>query len=163
MCSAIITVVRCVLARGISGITEASTTRSPSIPITRQFGSTTDQGSLVAPIRHVPQACQNSPYSAIRHRSSWASVAKSSGPRPLMPTCTASVIALRAGCRVKANSRRTPSRSRIRSRSSESMRKSISGATSGSAVVRNSLPTARRAHDRSEWDHRGHDTGHRRS
>src|SRR5436305_1745679 len=30
MCSAIITVVRCVLARGISGMTDASTTRSRS-------------------------------------------------------------------------------------------------------------------------------------
>src|SRR4029453_14770966 len=35
MCSAIITVVRCVLARGISGMTDASMTRSRSTPSTR--------------------------------------------------------------------------------------------------------------------------------
>ena len=54
MRSAIITVVRCVLARGTSGMIEASITRKPSTPITRQSGSTTAYG-----IVHRPHAARS--------------------------------------------------------------------------------------------------------
>src|SRR5215213_11772996 len=38
-------------------MTEASMTRSPLQPITRQSGSTTERGSSAAPMRQVPLAC----------------------------------------------------------------------------------------------------------
>ena len=44
------TVVKCVLARTTAGITDASTTRRPVTPITRQSGSTTARGSSTAPM-----------------------------------------------------------------------------------------------------------------
>jgi len=52
--SAIINVGEFVLPEVIVGITEASTTRSPLTPITRNRPSTTAAGSLSVPIRHVP-------------------------------------------------------------------------------------------------------------
>src|SRR5439155_20500434 len=55
--SAIITDVRCVLARGMTGMMEASTTESLSTPMKRQRGSTTADGSSGEPIRHDPAAC----------------------------------------------------------------------------------------------------------
>src|SRR5277367_393675 len=55
--SAIITAVRWVFARGITGMMDASTTERPSIPMNRHRGSTTADGSSGAPIRHVPEAC----------------------------------------------------------------------------------------------------------
>jgi len=55
--SAIITAVRCVFARGMTGMTDASTTESPSTPMNRQRGSTTADGSSGEPIRHDPAAC----------------------------------------------------------------------------------------------------------
>ena|ERR1051326_871553 len=57
ICSAIMTVVIWVLARGTSGMIDASTTRRPSTPITRPSESTTDRGSSTGPIRQVPTAC----------------------------------------------------------------------------------------------------------
>src|SRR6266481_2070952 len=59
--SAIITVVRCVLARTTDGITEASTTHRPSKPRTRQRLSTTLRESLGAPMRQVDVPCCVSP------------------------------------------------------------------------------------------------------
>ena len=56
MRSATITVGSIVLARGTIGITEASHTTSPSMPITRQRGSTTASRSSGEPIRQVPAA-----------------------------------------------------------------------------------------------------------
>src|SRR3954462_13997004 len=53
MTSPIITQVRCVLARGTSGMIEASITRRPSRPSTRQSGPTIARGSARAPIRPV--------------------------------------------------------------------------------------------------------------
>ena len=41
-------------ALGITGITEASATRSPVIPRTRSCGSTTASGSVSGPMRQVP-------------------------------------------------------------------------------------------------------------
>src|SRR5215470_11479194 len=55
--SAIIMVVALVLARITSGITDASATRSPSSPYTRQYWSTTARGSEAAPILQVPEIC----------------------------------------------------------------------------------------------------------
>ena len=52
--SAIIIVVALVFALITSGITEASTTRRPSRPCTRQNWSTTAIGSDAGPILHVP-------------------------------------------------------------------------------------------------------------
>jgi len=52
--SAIMIVVVLMFARITSGITEASTTRSPSSPCTQQNWSTTAIGSEVGPILHVP-------------------------------------------------------------------------------------------------------------
>ena len=50
MCSAIITVVRWVLARTTLGMTEASITRRPSRPSTRQSESTTaPKGQVLVP------------------------------------------------------------------------------------------------------------------
>ena len=71
--SAIATVVRWVLARGTSGMIEASITRSPVHPITRHSGSTTERGSSTAPMRQVPLACWASPHSANIQSSSSAS------------------------------------------------------------------------------------------
>src|SRR5690348_10644073 len=48
--SAIIIVVAYVLAEGMLGIIEASATRSPSIPCTRSWSSTTAVGSVAGPI-----------------------------------------------------------------------------------------------------------------
>ena len=50
-------VVQLVLARMQSGITEASVTRSPSMPRTRQRWSTTASGSSSVPILQVPEMC----------------------------------------------------------------------------------------------------------
>src|SRR2546428_517881 len=55
--SAIIMVVALVLARITSGITEASATRRPSRPYTRQYWSTTARGSEADPILQVPEIC----------------------------------------------------------------------------------------------------------
>src|SRR5262249_21550267 len=44
-CSAIMMAVRFVFARGTSGMMDASTTRKPSVPMTRHSGSTTARGS----------------------------------------------------------------------------------------------------------------------
>src|SRR5471032_2433787 len=52
--SAIINVGEFVLPEVIVGMTEASTTRNPLTPITRNRPSTTAAGSLFVPIRHVP-------------------------------------------------------------------------------------------------------------
>ena len=59
MCSPIITAVRCVFARTISGMIDASITRKPSTPITRHSGSITERGSSAAPILQVPAACRH--------------------------------------------------------------------------------------------------------
>jgi hypothetical protein len=58
------TVVKWVLARGTSGVTDASITRKPVHPITRHSGSTTDRASPGAPVRQVPLACCASLHSA---------------------------------------------------------------------------------------------------
>ena len=55
--SAIITAVRWVFARGMTGTTEASTTQRLSTPMKRQRGSTTDELSSGEPILQEPQAC----------------------------------------------------------------------------------------------------------
>lgn len=55
--SAIMMVVRLVLALVMTGMIEASTTRSPSMPITRHCGSTTDSGSFARPILQLPMGC----------------------------------------------------------------------------------------------------------
>jgi hypothetical protein len=55
--SAIITAVRWVFARGITGAMDASTTKRFSTPMNRQLGSTTEDGSSGEPILHDPQAC----------------------------------------------------------------------------------------------------------
>src|ERR1700675_4049653 len=52
--SAIMIVVALVLERVTLGMIEASTTRKPSIPCTRQYWSTTAMGSDPGPILHVP-------------------------------------------------------------------------------------------------------------
>ena len=52
--SAIIMVAAQVLADGIVGITDASTTRRQSRPCTRNSASTTAKGSLAGPIFAVP-------------------------------------------------------------------------------------------------------------
>ena len=54
-CSAIMMQVRLMLARGMVGITDASTTRKFSTPRTRQCWSVTASGSPAGPIRAVPQ------------------------------------------------------------------------------------------------------------
>src|SRR5215470_18821267 len=51
--SAIMMVAGWILGDGITGITDASTTRKPSMPRTRNSGSTTEFSS--SPIRQVPQ------------------------------------------------------------------------------------------------------------
>ena len=140
MCSAIMIVVRFVFARGTSGIMDASTTRNPSVPSTRHSGSTTDRGSSGAPIRHVPQACQNSWPSVSSHASSRLSSTKAVGLRPVVPTETAWTRSATAACCVNVKSRRTPSRRRMRSRSSDNRQESTCGSTSGSALARRRLP-----------------------
>jgi hypothetical protein len=52
--SAIIMVEAHVFADGMLGITEASATRNPVTPWTRNSSSTTADGSLDTPIREVP-------------------------------------------------------------------------------------------------------------
>ena len=44
-------------ALGITGMTEASATRSPASPCTRQCWSTTAKGSDAGPILQVPELC----------------------------------------------------------------------------------------------------------
>ena len=140
MCSAIMIAVRFVFARGTSGMMDASTTRNPSVPITRHSGSTTDRGSSGAPIRQVPHACQNSRHSVNSHLSRRLSSAKEVGLRPVVPTETAWTRSATAACCVNMKSRRTPSRRRMRSRSSDNMHESTCGSTSGSALARRRLP-----------------------
>ena len=64
---AIITAVTCVLARATSGMIDASATRRASTPITVHSGSTTERESSIAPIRHVPAPCADSPTVAASH------------------------------------------------------------------------------------------------
>src|SRR5215831_5299342 len=78
-CSAIIMVVALVLARMQSGITDASATRSPSSPYTRQYWSTTAIGSEAGPILQVPEICcvvltlrRSQASSALSEASSWS-------------------------------------------------------------------------------------------
>src|SRR5712692_5171275 len=77
--SAIIMVVALVLARITSGITEASATRRPSSPYTRQYWSTTARGSEADPILQVPEICwevvtfcRNQASSASSEASAWS-------------------------------------------------------------------------------------------
>src|ERR1700683_60628 len=142
--SAIITVLRWVLARTISGMIEQSITRRPSRPITRQSGSTTDRESDAGPIRQVPAPCCESKQLARIHSSS----AGPSGGFSLMawamriglPKPTRSAIEVIAGCRANSRSRRIPSRMRITSRSSLSIRKRNSGSISGEREVIRKVP-----------------------
>src|SRR2546427_2201051 len=75
--SAIMIVVALVLERVTLGMIEASTTRKPWIPCTRQYWSTTAMGSDAGPILHVPEVWCALP--AVRHSqaSKAASEAKS--------------------------------------------------------------------------------------
>ena len=126
--SAIMIVAACVFARVIRGITDASTTRSPSTPKTRSSASTTD------PIAHVDVGW----YTVWLARSTQATMSFSESESGTLSGSR--WIVRSAGCEAISSAMRTPATTLARSSSVVRKLQSTVGFESGIGVRRPTFP-----------------------